>query len=131
MKPRFYSAGIAIAICFLSAAVIAQPNSPIKLTCEGELQKFSTDEKYKLKGIYVKIDGSTIEVGGAVGFDGEYTISKPKDYIVIFVTRDNILLEGSLKRFSGDISLLRWTDQQQRQLAERVTAVCVPAIPLF
>lgn len=131
MKPRLQSVGIATIICFFSAAVIAQSNSPARLTCEGELRIFPKGEKYDLEGIYVKIDNSTIEVRRAVGFDGEYTISKPKDYVVFFVSPDNALLEGSLTRFSGNLSLMKWTDQQQRQLAEQVTAVCVPAKPLF
>ena len=131
MKSRFQTACTATAIYFLSAATIAQPHSPTKLTCDGEFQKFSEDQKYILKGIYVKIDGSTIEVVGAIGFDVEYTISKPKEHIVFFTSPGNALLEGSLKRFSGELSLLKWADDQKRRLTEQVTALCVPAKPLF
>lgn len=131
MKPRLWSVVIATAICFFSGALIAQPKLPTKLTCEGELQNFPKNEKYNLKGIYIKIDDSTVAVGGSVGFDAAYKVSEQRDYIVFFVHPSDPLYRGSITRFSGELSLLNYEDLRENRLTTMLTAICSPAIPLF
>lgn len=125
MKPLLLAAAL--------TAVIALPAGaePVELVCNGKIHWYGENRgSNAVNGIHILVRDNTVEVSGTATFAATYPIDRDDSDAARLVFRLD-LWGGALNRYSGELSMNKWTNEDQSSFDYWLIATCGKADPLF
>jgi len=125
MKP------LLLAAVFTALTALPAAAEPVELVCNGSM--FIYGENYQsqpVEGIHILIGDSTVQVSGNRFYSGTYSINRSSGDAAL-VMFDLGLWGGDVNRYSGNLGLMKWKDDDRKKVEHSVSAKCGKAYPLF
>jgi hypothetical protein len=120
-----------IAASVLTILALPAAAAPVELVCNGTLHWYGDSHGSSLvNGIHILVGDDAVQVSGTTLYAATYRITRENsDAAVIRFSFG--LWAGSINRYSGELTLNKWSDTAEMKVDHSINATCGKADPLF